>query len=192
MYVAGTGYIRHSFDFIGNAEFGQVSRIRHIGIKPNIVDTSACPIRFDKGSLLFVGIIVNVHNIRINIIKVYFFDSGLVKAIEFSGIQITVAIGILPDFHFAPCIIFSIKHTVAVAVQILQRLKSVSGFFSRRKNGVIAKQLRSIINLTVSVNVSYQQSVILTDPAALFGKAITIVVKICSPVYILGFYAVSV
>ena len=45
---------------------------------------------------------------------------------------------------------------------------------------MVAKQLTAVVNLTVAVDVTHQQTVVLSNPAAVFPKTVSVMVKINS------------
>ena len=92
----------------------------------------------------------------------------------------TVLIDVAPNAQFFECGVFCVYHFVTVAVQIGQSGKAMLCGTAVFEFGVIAEKFRAVVDDTVSVDVTHQQSVIGGYPARGSSNATAHMVEQCA------------
>ena len=127
----------------------------------------------------FFGEAVTVAQIAVGILvgEVECLDLGLIEGEQLAFLADAVLIQVAPDAQLGKGAVGRIHLAVAVVIKIGQRLIAVGGTFAIFEQGVVAKQLATVIDDAVTITVINEETVVLTHPTGSGTDAVFIVIK---------------
>ena len=119
-------------------------------------------------------------------------DAGFGQGEEFACVGHGVTIPVFPDAKLGEGGVRSVDPAVGVTVEVGEGGKAVGGSLSVGEKGMVAKEFAAIVDPAIAVAVEDEQAVVFARPAALFGKAVAVVVEMETSVQGECFDAVAV
>ena len=146
--------------------------------KPDVAQAAGAAIGRDITTHLAQGIASRVSVVDVGKWHIQRLDAGRVQVHQFAGIGDAVAVPVLPKFEIGKRSVIGVDNAIPIGIQIGKCGKSRGGKLSIAQPGMIAEEFRAAGDLAVAIEVAHQQGIVSSHPAALFGKAAQVMVKV--------------